>query len=151
MSAIDRDVYALTAQYREQTPATGPAIVAHVGSQTLRLPAEELTRRASGMLAALDAWKAQASGTELAVYGAFKAALNLGLPFVGSIIAATGGLLPALPARPRHSDPIVYLLAYLFAALPVALARGAWTVTVDGAGNVTALDWTEDGVTKEIH
>lgn len=127
--------------------SAAPVITICAGAQVLRLPVAQLAERGASALSALDRWKRAAPGAQLAVYGTVKTAANVMLPWLPAILApaVNAGLLPPLPERPRHSDPIAYVLGYIVAALPWAMARGEWRLAVDETGNVTGLDWTGAG------
>lgn len=133
---------------RDLIPASMPQsagryIVAHIGAQTIRVPTAILINQAREQLQRLEDWKERATGTQLVMYGTLKAALNMAIPVFRELTKGSEQAgIPPLPKRERHSDPVVYLLAYLNSFLPYILSKGEFTVDVDDNGEMTALDWS---------
>lgn len=158
MSALERDIYA---HARHNTPPSVPeqsaaasAIVLHVTAPTLCIPVALAQAWCEGGITRLEAWKEQAGGAQLAVYTAFKGVVNLGMPMIAGLLdsVVSAGVLPPLPARPRHSDPILYLARYIAHALPTAAARAPWTLVADPAtGRVSDLEWGGVSLTADLH
>jgi hypothetical protein len=124
--------------------AEGREIVAHIGSQTIRVPALLLIEHGRRSLEDLERWKSRASARERAIYTALQGALNLLIPILREILksgeAVTG--IPPLPKRERHTDPVTYLLGYCHAFLPHVLSKGEFTLDVDEDGRMRSLDWS---------
>lgn len=115
-------------------------IVVHVGAQTVRMPTAVMMGWTRELLQGITNWQATAGPQEQLMYTALKTAANFAMPIIRK--ALENPLLPPMPPRPRHSDPITYLIAYFQLASPYLLSQGEFTLDIDEDDRVTGYDWT---------
>jgi hypothetical protein len=137
------------AKRRELVPTTetpdlsGRELVAHIGSQTARVPVEFLVAYFTKQLRGIEDWKKTAEGLDLVLYTGIRQSLNILIPIVREFMKRRPPVgFPQMPERPRHSDPVIYLLGYMNACSIDLLTRGEFTIPVDESGTVTDFEWS---------
>jgi hypothetical protein len=119
----------------------GRQLVAHVGRQTMRVPVEFLIAYFSKQMAGIEEWKRTADPLSMTLYTGVKQSLNIMIPLLREFMKRAAPDMPQLPERPRHSDPVVYLLGYMNAFTCDYVTRGEFTIPVDD----------ESGIVQDFH
>ncbi len=139
----------------------GRQLVAHVGKQTMRVPVEFLIAYFTRQMQSVEEWKKTADPLSMTLYTGVKQSLNIMIPLLREFMKRAAPDMPQLPERPRHSDPIVYLLGYMNAFTCDYVTRGEFTIPVDDDSEmVTGFEWSyleerlaeiEEGRAHEYH
>jgi hypothetical protein len=121
----------------------GRQLVVHVGPQTMRVPVEFLVAYFTRQMQGVEEWKKGADPLSMTLYLGVKQSLNIMIPLLREFMKRAAPDMPQLPERPRHSDPIVYLLGYMNAFTCDYVTRGEFTIPVDEQSEmVTGFEWS---------
>lgn len=128
---------------------SGDRIVIHAGSQDINVPRAVTTDMADRIVDSLEAWTTQPSPTGanailIAGYNMLKPLVGFLWPWIPRIVEEKAklpsGTIPPLPKRPRHTDPVIFLLRHVYGLLrPFLVHIASVTVEVDAAGDMTRL------------
>jgi hypothetical protein len=122
--------------------AAGRELRAQIGSQKLRVPGSILLAYYGSHLRKIEAAQKKADPLTAVLFTGIKQSLNLLIPVLREFIKRKAPELPPLPDRPRHTDPIVFLLGYMYGFGIDAVTQGEWIIPVDETGLATGIDWT---------
>lgn len=122
----------------EHAPAPDPdaRVVVHVGSQELRIPARKIVALLIEAIDGVEAWSKTGSGPLVVAYGMLKVPANFLMPFLPKMLSDAIKLPFEFPKKPRHTDPILWVLRLIVATIAPYLVSGKWTVTVDDDGQI---------------
>lgn len=117
-------------------------VVVHLGVQTARVPVRFLVGYFAKSLRDIEEWKKTADPLGLTLYTGIKQSLNIMIPLLRQFIKLRMPEFPQMPERPRHTDPVVFLMGYVNGLAIDLLSRGEFILPVDEAGAVTDFEWT---------
>jgi len=121
---------------------SGRELRATIGAQNVRIPGEWLLKYYGGQLAKIEAAQKHADPLTAMLFTGIRQSLNVMIPLLREFIKHKAPELPPMPPRPRHTDPIVFLLGYIYGFGIDTVTQGEFIIPVDETGLATDFEWT---------